>query len=314
MANNMMRVAIVGSGGLAQVFAHHINETVHPFIILSRRARPDLEAFGYQVAVVNYESQEDLRFHLRGIDVVISTISGIPQINLIDAAARSRVLRFIPAEFCDKLAGRPNHDPLDRGRAATIERLQHWARHTRHQMNFTVFDCGVFYERFARGGLASLDIGASAGLSSEGSYLLNMTANTAEIVEYNSAGQPVWVSMTSVEDVARFVAAALALDLRTWPIEFRMQGDKKTVTEILRYAEVVKGQGPFVTTRYTPGQLSAYLQQAIIYQDYAQATRLQELIATEQRRYDFSLANLNALVDVQPISFWNWLSSHWGFQ
>jgi hypothetical protein len=290
-----------------------------------------LEAFGYQVAAVNYESQEDLRFHLRGIDVVISTISGIPQINLIDAAARSNVLRFIPAEFGDKLAGRPNHDPLDRGRAAAIERLQHWARHNRHQMSFTVFDCGVFYERFARGGLASLDIGASASLGSEGSYLMNMTTNTAEIVEYNSAGQPVWVSMTSVEDVARFVAAALAIDPRTWPIEFRMQGDKKTVTEILQYAEVVKGrespisrndflprltrtEGSFTTTIYMPGQLPAYLQQAIIYQDYAQVTRLQELIATEQKRYDFSQANLNALVDVQPIPFWTWLSTHWGIQ
>lgn len=290
-----------------------------------------MEAFGYQVAIVNYDSQANLRFHLRGIDVVISTVSGIPQINLIDAAARSRVLRFIPAEFCDKLAGRPTYDPLDRGRAATIERLRDWARDNSHRMQYTVFDCGVFYERFAQGGLASLDIGASAGLGGEGTYLMNMTTNTAEIIEYNSAGQPIWVSMTSVEDVARFVVAALALDPRTWPIEFRMQGDKKTVTEILRYVEVVKGrkspvlrndilpkltrtEGPFATTTYTPGQLSAQLQLAITYQDYAQVTRLQELIATEQKRYDFSQANLNALVDVQPISFWNWLSSHWAVQ
>jgi hypothetical protein len=35
--DNMMRIAIAGSGGLARTFAQHINETVHPFIILSRQ-------------------------------------------------------------------------------------------------------------------------------------------------------------------------------------------------------------------------------------------------------------------------------------
>lgn len=37
-ANTMVRIAIAGSGGLAQILAHHINETVHTFIILSRQA------------------------------------------------------------------------------------------------------------------------------------------------------------------------------------------------------------------------------------------------------------------------------------
>jgi hypothetical protein len=32
----MMRIAIAGSGGLAQHFARFINDTSHPFIILSR--------------------------------------------------------------------------------------------------------------------------------------------------------------------------------------------------------------------------------------------------------------------------------------
>jgi hypothetical protein len=35
-SGNMMKIAIAGSGGLAQVFAQHLNETVHHFIILSR--------------------------------------------------------------------------------------------------------------------------------------------------------------------------------------------------------------------------------------------------------------------------------------
>ncbi|KAI9643843.1 hypothetical protein NHQ30_007194 [Ciborinia camelliae] len=242
MANNMMRIAIAGSGGLARILAHYINETVHPFIILSRHAQPDLEVSGYQVTAVDYDNQDDLRFHLRGIDIVISTVSGIPQINLIDAAAHSRVQRFVPAEYQDKLGGRPTNDPLDRGRAASIDRLLHWAHHPRHRMQYTAFGCGVFYERFARGGLASMGISTSTALGYQGSYLMNVETNTAEIVEYSTAGQPISVSMTSVNDVARFIAAALDLDQRMWPTEFRMQGDRKTLTEIVQYAGVVKGR------------------------------------------------------------------------
>ncbi|KAF7883444.1 uncharacterized protein EAF02_005364 [Botrytis sinoallii] len=301
MANNMMRIAMAGSGGLAQIIAHEISKTVHPFIILSRQGRPDLETQGYQVAVVNYDDQDDLRFNLRGIDIVISTVSGNPQINLIDAAAHSRVQRFIPAEYKDKLGGRPTNDPSDRGRAASIERLLHWAHHPRHRMQYTVFGCGVFYERFAPGGLASMGISTSTALGYQGSYLMNMETNTAEIVEYNTMGQAISVSMTSVNDVARFLAAAL------------MQGDRKTVTEIVQYAEAIKGQ-QFVTTIIVAPELAANIQEAAYYQDSARVNRLQELSATEERRYDSSQVNLNSLVNVQTVSFWDWLRTHWAPQ
>ncbi|KAG4031741.1 hypothetical protein MFRU_008g01030 [Monilinia fructicola] len=313
LANNMMRIAIAGSGGLARILAHHINETVHPFIILSREARPDLEVLGYQVTVVNYDNQDDLRFHLRGIDIVISTVSGISQINLIDAAANSRVQCFVPADYQDKLGGRPTNDPLDHGRAASIERLRHWAHHPRHRMRYTIFACGVFYERFARGGLASIGIGTSTAIGYQGSYLMNMETNAAEIVEYSTAGYPISVSMTSAHDLARFIVAALDLDQRIWPIEFRMQGDRKTVTEIVQYAEAVKGQ-PFEKTVIAAPTLLTTLQEAAYYQDHAKVSRIQELMATEQRRYDFSQINLNSLVNFHPTSFWDWLSTHWAAQ
>jgi len=253
---NMMRIAIAGSGGLARIFAQYINETVHPFIILSRSVRfpqslrpslitfqtqPDLEALGYQVIVVNYDNQHDLRFNLRGIDLVISTISGNPQINLMDAAAHSEVTRFIPAEFEGPPARRPRNDPLDRGRAACLDRLRHWSHHHRHHMAYTVFSCGVFYERFARGGLISLGIGASTPVSYQGSYLLDIGLQTAEIVENNLAGQPISIVLTSVYDLARFLVAALELNPQSWPAEFRMQGDRRTVAEIVQWAEAVRG-------------------------------------------------------------------------
>jgi shikimate 5-dehydrogenase len=36
---SMMRIAIAGSGGLARIFAYHISQTAHQFIILSRTVR-----------------------------------------------------------------------------------------------------------------------------------------------------------------------------------------------------------------------------------------------------------------------------------
>jgi hypothetical protein len=71
----------------------------------------------------------------------------------------------------------------------------------------------------------------------------------------------------------------------------------------------------FSTDIIEPQDLQAHLEHATYYQDYAKLARIQELIATEQRRYDFSTPNLNPLVpQVQPVSFWNWLTTQWGVE
>lgn len=291
---------------------------------------------------MNYDSQIDLRFALRGIDLVISTVSGNPQINLIDAAAHSGVRRFIPAEFEGPVSRRPRNDPLDRGRAACLDRLRHWSRSNHHRMPFTVFSCGVFYERFARGGLGSLGIGAGSNVYYQGTYLMDVGMGTAKVVENTASGRPIQVSMISVQDVGRFVVAALDLRVQNWPEEFTMQGDRRTVTEILRWAESVKGGGgsdpipypiyqlpipvswmkdwkllltqtaEFATEIIQARDLRAHLEHAEYYQDYATVAYIHELMATEQRRYDISQPNLNALVNVEPTPFWDWLRLHWG--
>jgi hypothetical protein len=196
--------------------------------------------------VVNYDSQEELRFVLRGIDLVISTVSGAPQINLIDAAAGARVRRFVPAEFEGPPTRRPRHsrdDPLDRGKAESLDRLKYW-QNQRRQMRFTVFTCGVFYERFSHGGLAALLIGNSTGANYQGSYLMDIENSTAEIVaRTSSSGRdvPIYISLVSAHDVGRFIAAAIELDPTSWPGEFRMSGDRRSVAEVLQWAEAVRG-------------------------------------------------------------------------
>jgi hypothetical protein len=70
----------------------------------------------------------------------------------------------------------------------------------------------------------------------------------------------------------------------------------------------------FTTEVIQARDLPAHLEHATYYQDYAKVGRIQELIATEQRRYDFNQANLNALVNITPTNFWDWLRAHWGAQ
>ncbi len=56
--------------------------------------------------------------------------------------------------------------------------------------------------------------------------------------------------------------------------------------------------------------LAAHLEHATYYNDFAKVGRIQELNATEQRRYDFT-ANLNTQVNVAVTPFWNWLYNQW---
>jgi len=72
---------------------------------------------------------------------------------------------------------------------------------------------------------------------------MDVAAGTAQVVEFRADGTPVHVTMTSVYDVARFVVAAVEeLDLDSWPAEFRLSGDRRTVTEIVQWAESVRGE------------------------------------------------------------------------
>lgn len=154
----------------------------------------------------------------------------------------SDVRRFVPAEFEGPPARRPRNDPLDRGKSAALERLRQWTRSPRYRMKFTIFSCGVLFERFARGGLASVGIGGSTGANYQGAYLMDIEHSTAEIIERTTAGRPVYVSLISANDVGRFVAAAITeIDLETWPSEFRMAAERLSITQTLQYAESIKG-------------------------------------------------------------------------
>ncbi|KAI8230481.1 Oxidoreductase swnR [Colletotrichum sp. SAR 10_77] len=276
----MMRIAIAGGGGFAAILAHNIALTANALVVLSREPKPEFEQrYECQVAVVDYDDEENLRFALMGIDLVISTIRGQEQINLIKAARHSRVRLFVPAEFEGCISHRPSTSdhPLDYGSNEALELLKHYANSKSRKMDYTVFSCGILYERFAPGGLAEYGMGAHQHIQGQGSYLVDVGNATADIIETNGSGRPVQVSMTSVADVARNVRG-VAFSLRT-----------------RRYSKL-------------QSDLNSYEQR----QNWDQWWNIQRLIATADGRYDFRQTNLNEAVDIEPVSFRVWLESQWG--
>lgn len=300
-----MRVAIAGSGGLAYWIAHYLStETYHSFIILSRAPKPHLSARGWQVVVTDYSDGPGLDFNLAGVNVVISTVSGVSQLALIDAAFRVGVHRFAPAEFEGRPSLRPAQDALDRGRRGALERLNQYQP---RGMQYCVFVCGIFYERFAPGGMIASSIGRGSGISGEGDYVLN-TRHMKAHIPHAADGPSATVCITSAQDVGRFVAAAVGMP--QWPSELRMCGERMNLSELVRVAEVMRGR-PFERADHNLESLDSSLRLAQVSQDMQGQLRIIALIASTEGRYDFTEANLNSMVDFTPTRFRDWLRTAW---
>lgn len=239
----MMRIVVAGGGGFGYLLAMQLSQAAHAVVVLSRQARPEFAQLDVQLHVVDYDDLGRLAFALQGVDLVISTISGQEQLNLIQAAVRGRVRVFVPSEFEGSLTRRPAPahqahqahqalgDSLDRGSAAALELLQQWARQSR--IRYTVFSCGLFMERFHPCGLGYLNIGRGSGIASAGDYLVDINQATAEYAERDSRGRSVRVCLSSVYDVVRFIVAAIDLGTEKWPVEFTMRGDRMTLSELV---------------------------------------------------------------------------------
>ncbi|KAF3761078.1 NAD(P)-binding protein [Cryphonectria parasitica EP155] len=308
-----MHIAIAGGGGLAYILAREITQSTDAVLVLSTQLHPEFDDLGVQQAVVNYADVQQLRYTLRGVDLVISTIPGESQLNLIDAARHAQVRTFVPSEFEGALAQRPtSDDPLDRGSVAALRLLDQWSQSTstHHGMRYTVFSCGIFYERFASGGLATLSLGAGEGVQNPGDYLLNVDAATAEVVAHTAQGRPIDISMTSIYDVARFVAAAIEIGPEHWPRELRMRGDHMTVTEIVRECSSAR-RVPFNLVNHEYRNIQAHLDYWLEH-DFNRWFYFQRLRATADGRYTFGRSNINDLiaqnggVEVRPVRFRDW--------
>ncbi|KAI0601262.1 hypothetical protein F4775DRAFT_439590 [Biscogniauxia sp. FL1348] len=312
--NVMMRIAIAGAGGFAAMLTHELSQGANAVLVLSSQPHPEFETNYYcQVAVVDYTNLENLQYTLQGVDLVISTISGVEQLNLIDAARRARVKCFVPSEFEGSLRHRPsaNNDPFDNGSSTALEQLRRWESSSRYPMKYTVFSCGIFYERFAPGGLRGYNMGASCQVQEQGDYMINVGYAKADIPDRTPEGRSVQVVMTSARDVARFVAAAVDLGIDNWPSEFKMRGTRLTPQRIQELCSEVR-QVQFQVTTWPYQDLVSWLQYHEQQHNDAERRFMEHLVQTANGRYDFRDANLNDMVDVQPVRFRQWLETHWG--
>jgi hypothetical protein len=289
-----------------------------------RKPVPGLSNKGWQVVVVNYTNTSDLQFKLAGVDTVISTVSGEAQLKLIEAASSARVRRFVPAEFGGPPALRAADDPLDNDRRRALLRL---AQLEVTGMRFCVFTCGIFYERFAPGGLAQSQLGFSSGISGEGAYLMDFRRLVARLPHDDDEGRPAKVSMISVKDLAHYVVASLALS--PWPREFRVRGDRMNIRELVALAESMRGQSKppgvetvhplliwhpgrtFDTQQYPRSSLVAAEEQARTSRNRSRELQLHHLITTAAGHWDFSEDNLSERVDVEVERFRAYLARVW---
>ncbi len=166
-----------------------------------------------------------------GVDTVISTVTGSAQLRLIEAAIQCQVRRFAPAEFEGQPELRRQDDILDRGRTAALQLLQHYRGH----LQYTVFVCGILFERLSINGMASHRIGVNSGYWREGDYIAHARDMTSVAPVWNDAQNLACLCLTSAYDVARFVVRSL--DMPLWAPEMSMCGERMTVhmlVEIIR--------------------------------------------------------------------------------
>lgn len=162
-----------------------------------------------------------------GVDTVISTVTGTPQHRLIEAAVQCRVRRFAPAEFEGQPGLRGQNHILDRGRTSALALLQHY----RSYIEYTVFVCGIFYERFSVNGMMSQRIGSNTGYGSEGDFIANARYMTSVAPVYDEAHNLSCLCLTSAHDVARFVVRSL--DMPAWASEMSMCGERTSVSALV---------------------------------------------------------------------------------
>ncbi|KAI0505962.1 isoflavone reductase [Xylaria bambusicola] len=314
-AFGMMRIAIAGAGGLAALITRELSRSAHAILVLSRVHHPEFEAEyeDCQVAIVDYNDPGSLQFALQGVDLVISTIAGVEQLNLIDAARQARVHTFVPSEFEGALSHRPppDIDPFNNGSSGALDQLRHWSSSRHYPMKYTVFSCGIFYERFAPGGLRAYNMGGSCRLFHQGDYLVDIEMGTAELPQVNAQGRPIQITLTSAEDVARFVAAAVELGIDNWPREFKMRGARITPQRIVQYCSGVR-QVEFNVINRPYSEVVDWLEYYRENNDEERWFQMQHVLQTANGRYTFNDTNLNELVDVVPMDFRQWLSSVWG--
>ncbi|KAI5854022.1 hypothetical protein BZA05DRAFT_444280 [Tricharina praecox] len=296
-----LKVAVAGTGGLAQHIAQAALLRGHDVLLLSRNLQEHPEIHQLPVIRVDYALPDSLSTALKGMDTLISTVTNTSaQLALIDACLTARVRRFAPAEFEGLLECRPLACPPSRNRFDVLARL----REEKHRLDSTVFVCGLLMERFSPGGLVGSGICSPRGhLKGEGELLLDFRAARAWI----PAGET-RACFVAARDLAAFVVAAL--EAREWPEQWRCCGERLTMEELVRIAEEVRGR-QFEITETMWEDLNDLHFEKEEKGEWGQACKVDMLLAIERGEFDFAPAEMEVPGCWRPMGLKEWLEEGW---
>ncbi|ETS86695.1 hypothetical protein PFICI_00523 [Pestalotiopsis fici W106-1] len=240
-------VAIAGAGGLGRHVVNALLESKEFNVtVLSRSPKPDLEAKGANVKVVDYRYPSQLIAALEGIDTLLSfivdfddskegsSLGALAHRNLLTAAVSPRVnlRRFVPAEYANNVAGFPRS-------ALSCERDKpHFRNYVRafcpaRGIEYTLISNGVLMDFFRPRG----DKSGFPDLEAE-IIPLDADKKTALIP---GNGKKDKISFTAARDVARCLVALLKVPAGGWEEYSYISGDRLTWDEAADQLEAALG-------------------------------------------------------------------------
>lgn len=231
----------------------------------------DPDAKRHIIHRVDYRSTDSLAHALQGVHTVVSVTSATDgtqattQINLLDSALSAGCKRFAPSRWglgCEGWEAVESLRWLDRGVR------EHCSVH-KDEIEIANFNCGGFMNYIGLGiypspepardedelltlmkrggGYVSGEDEASEGLQrggpladGSGGLLVGLRSGIAELPVKPDGTWP-RVTLTTLRDVGRFVAASL--ELPNWEEEMDMVGETLTMGDLLGHAEAVAGRG-----------------------------------------------------------------------
>ena len=227
----MVKVALAGAtGGLGATILSAILDTrKHEVIVLSRSPNPSLTAKGVEVRPVSYTDHASLTTALRDVHTVLSTIGSSSQnetresqLAIIAAAKEAGVKRFAPSEYAIR-----DYKDWDfyAGKIPVLEATK------ASGMEYTQFTCGLFMNYLGTG-TPKGETEMLSGLR-PWNFVIDNKAGTADLPGDGNSK----LTFTRLQDVGKFVAAALDLD--RWEDEMGMVGSTMSYNEVIDAIEKV---------------------------------------------------------------------------
>ncbi|KAL2816044.1 hypothetical protein BDW59DRAFT_177450 [Aspergillus cavernicola] len=225
----------------------------HPVGTTSTSTTTTPEFSGIEINIttqyVDYTSPKSLQNALKDINILISTLL-IPspefapiQLNLLHAAEKAGVTRFVPSEFA--LSQQAHHEvEIDKAKILVWEEVMRSVQNGKIDAGF--FPCGMFMNYLAVGASfkdTKQEEEALAGFKEGGMIFYLDDEDSGPWVEIpltETGGYPD-VTMTDIRDVGRFVVAALEIEEPWAGRELGMAGDTRNLGEVVEIIQGVLG-------------------------------------------------------------------------